>query len=241
MTSCSSGWLRRVVVSLCSRYDEEGTLKRCGRARYSENHILYTNRKGSRSLVLYSPLALVILSFFFCFFLFCSWTCFTTPGTRSWRGDETLAKRLICISSCWWQMLSQWTCTSVAGELLGWKKHSNILVFRTYLIEFKSSEFVKFCHVFMSCVALCSLLEGLGLTATGMAIMEVGLPSGFSRSQDAISMDDVVKKVETQPGKVIVYLDSVSLCEEKRWKVKSNVFIEHIWKKRGRPNNFTIT
>lgn len=63
------------------------------------------------------------------------------------------------------------------------------------------------------CVALCSLSEGLGLTATGMAIMEVGLLSDLSLSQDGIKTDDVVKKVETQPGKVIVYLDSVSLTE----------------------------
>lgn len=65
----------------------------------------------------------------------------------------------------------------------------------------------------MFCVGLCSLSEGLGLTATGMAIMEVGLLSGFSLSPDSIETDDVVKKVETQPGKVILYLDSVRLTE----------------------------
>uniref|UniRef100_A0A3Q1H1P5 Uncharacterized protein n=1 Tax=Anabas testudineus TaxID=64144 RepID=A0A3Q1H1P5_ANATE len=55
------------------------------------------------------------------------------------------------------------------------------------------------------------LSEDLGLTATGMTIMEVGLLSGFSLSPDGIKTDNVVKKVETQPGKVILYLDSVSL------------------------------
>ncbi|KAI3364614.1 hypothetical protein L3Q82_011402, partial [Scortum barcoo] len=58
-----------------------------------------------------------------------------------------------------------------------------------------------------------SLSEGLGLTATGMAIMEVGLLSGFSLLPDGIQTDGVIKKVETQPGKVILYLDSVTTEE----------------------------
>lgn len=43
-----------------------------------------------------------------------------------------------------------------------------------------------------------------------MAIMEVGLLSGFSLMPDGVQTGDVVKKVETQPGKVVLYLDSVS-------------------------------
>lgn len=58
---------------------------------------------------------------------------------------------------------------------------------------------------------LCSLVKGLSLNATGMALMEVGLLSGFVLSPDGIPANDIVKKVETLPGKVIVYLDSVSL------------------------------
>ncbi|XP_076612690.1 CD109 antigen [Chaetodon auriga] len=58
-----------------------------------------------------------------------------------------------------------------------------------------------------------SLSEGLGLNATGMAIMEVGLLSGFSLQPDGIQTDGVIKKVETQPGKVILYLDSVTTEE----------------------------
>lgn len=46
-----------------------------------------------------------------------------------------------------------------------------------------------------------------------MAIMEVGLLSGFSLMPDGVQTGDVVKKVETQPGKVILYLDSVSLTQ----------------------------
>ncbi|XP_029352923.1 CD109 antigen [Echeneis naucrates] len=58
-----------------------------------------------------------------------------------------------------------------------------------------------------------SLEEDLGLNATGMAIMEVGLLSGFSLAPDAIQTNEVVKKVETPPGKVVLYLDSVTTEE----------------------------
>ncbi|KAM7395893.1 hypothetical protein PAMA_007252 [Pampus argenteus] len=58
-----------------------------------------------------------------------------------------------------------------------------------------------------------SLSEQVGLNATGMAIMEVGLLSGFSLSPNGIDIDGVVKKVETEPGKVILYLDSVSFTQ----------------------------
>ncbi|XP_028809377.1 CD109 antigen isoform X2 [Denticeps clupeoides] len=54
------------------------------------------------------------------------------------------------------------------------------------------------------------LYEDMGLNQTGMAIMEVGLLSGFSLLQDTIKTDDLIRKVETAPGKVIFYLDSVS-------------------------------
>ncbi|XP_054475011.1 CD109 antigen [Anoplopoma fimbria] len=61
---------------------------------------------------------------------------------------------------------------------------------------------------------ICSSLSGaLGLNATGMVIMEVGLLSGFSLLPDGVPTDDVVKRVETEPGKVILYLDSVTTEE----------------------------
>ncbi|MEQ2169757.1 hypothetical protein GOODEAATRI_028521, partial [Goodea atripinnis] len=53
----------------------------------------------------------------------------------------------------------------------------------------------------------------LGLNVTGMVLMEAGLLSGFSLRPDLIILDGVVKKVETQPGKVILYLDSVTTQE----------------------------
>uniref|UniRef100_H3CZE0 CD109 molecule n=1 Tax=Tetraodon nigroviridis TaxID=99883 RepID=H3CZE0_TETNG len=58
-----------------------------------------------------------------------------------------------------------------------------------------------------------SLVQGLALSATGMAIVEAGLLSGFVLPPDGIQTDDVVRKVETPPGKVIVYLDSVTTSE----------------------------
>ncbi|XP_028253770.1 CD109 antigen [Parambassis ranga] len=63
-------------------------------------------------------------------------------------------------------------------------------------------------------LSICSSLsQGLGLNATGMAIMEVGLLSGFSLSPDGVPTDRVVRKVETPPGKVVLYLDSVTTEE----------------------------
>ncbi|KAM4632857.1 CD109 antigen [Polymixia lowei] len=57
------------------------------------------------------------------------------------------------------------------------------------------------------------LLEGRGLNKTGMAIMEVGLLSGFSLAQEGIQTNHFIKKVETSDGKVNLYLDSVSTME----------------------------
>ncbi|XP_041951100.1 CD109 antigen isoform X1 [Alosa sapidissima] len=67
----------------------------------------------------------------------------------------------------------------------------------------------KYVHLLI-CV---SLYEGLGLNRTGMAILEVGLLSGFVLAQDSLQTDHLVRKVETQPGKVILYLDSISTEE----------------------------
>ncbi|XP_047243439.1 CD109 antigen isoform X2 [Girardinichthys multiradiatus] len=58
-----------------------------------------------------------------------------------------------------------------------------------------------------------SLSWHLGLNMTGMVLMEASLLSGFSLRPDLIIQDGVVKKVETQPGKVILYLDSVTTQE----------------------------
>ncbi|KAL0967289.1 hypothetical protein UPYG_G00250340 [Umbra pygmaea] len=57
------------------------------------------------------------------------------------------------------------------------------------------------------------LLEGLSINQTGMTLMEVGLLSGFELAQKGIKTNDVVRKVETPPGKAILYLDSVTTEE----------------------------
>ncbi|XP_029965690.1 CD109 antigen [Salarias fasciatus] len=62
--------------------------------------------------------------------------------------------------------------------------------------------------------ACTSLSEDAGLNVTGMAIMEVGLLSGFGLSPAGLQTSDVVKKVETAAGKVVLYLDSVEAIEE---------------------------
>ncbi|KAF3850305.1 hypothetical protein F7725_020024 [Dissostichus mawsoni] len=59
-----------------------------------------------------------------------------------------------------------------------------------------------------------SLSESLGVNSTGMVLLEVGLLSGFALQQDGLQTDDLLKKVETQPGKVILYLDSMTAEEE---------------------------
>ncbi|KAL7987953.1 hypothetical protein Chor_006872 [Crotalus horridus] len=45
---------------------------------------------------------------------------------------------------------------------------------------------------------------------TGMALMEIGLLSGFSLSPNFVSLDDPVKKVEKDEGKIHLYLDSLN-------------------------------
>ncbi len=59
----------------------------------------------------------------------------------------------------------------------------------------------------------CSLSHALGLNATGMVTMEAGLLSSFSLPPDGVQTDSVIMRVETQLGKVILYLDSVSFTE----------------------------
>ncbi|XP_017551199.1 CD109 antigen isoform X2 [Pygocentrus nattereri] len=58
------------------------------------------------------------------------------------------------------------------------------------------------------------LSEDQELNQTGMAILDVGLLTGFSLAQNGILINSLVRKVETSPGKVILYLDSVTKIEE---------------------------
>ncbi|XP_036398075.1 CD109 antigen-like [Megalops cyprinoides] len=57
------------------------------------------------------------------------------------------------------------------------------------------------------------LLENQRITQTGMVLMEVGMFSGFGLAEGGVSTDDLIRKVETPPGKVILYLDSVTTSQ----------------------------
>uniref|UniRef100_G1KD46 CD109 molecule n=1 Tax=Anolis carolinensis TaxID=28377 RepID=G1KD46_ANOCA len=50
-------------------------------------------------------------------------------------------------------------------------------------------------------------------TRSGMALIEVGLLSGFSLSPSFMCVDDPIKKVETDEGKVHLYLDSLNASQ----------------------------
>ncbi|XP_009293270.1 CD109 antigen isoform X2 [Danio rerio] len=58
------------------------------------------------------------------------------------------------------------------------------------------------------------LRGGQGLNQTGMAILDVGLLTGFSLAQDGVQIDDTVRRVETPSGRVILYLDKVTTVEQ---------------------------
>ncbi|XP_048841043.1 CD109 antigen isoform X2 [Brienomyrus brachyistius] len=58
-----------------------------------------------------------------------------------------------------------------------------------------------------------SLLESQKIPRTDMVLMEVGLLSGFTLSDEGIATNDLIRRVETQPGKVILYLDSVTTSQ----------------------------
>ncbi|XP_061479122.1 CD109 antigen isoform X2 [Rhineura floridana] len=58
---------------------------------------------------------------------------------------------------------------------------------------------------------VCTRYLGAGSSSrSGMALIEIGLLSGFSLSPNFMSLDDPVKKVEKAEGKVHLYLDSLN-------------------------------
>ncbi|XP_064195938.1 CD109 antigen [Anguilla rostrata] len=60
-------------------------------------------------------------------------------------------------------------------------------------------------------IVVCTrLLENAGINRTGMVLMDVGLLSGFVLAQEGVKTGDLVKKVETSAGSVLLYLDSMS-------------------------------
>ncbi|XP_076874173.1 CD109 antigen [Brachyhypopomus gauderio] len=75
----------------------------------------------------------------------------------------------------------------------------NIVDFDTYNVDI---------HIYFR------LKENQALNRTGMAILEIGLLTGFGLAQKGVPLNDLVRRVETSPGKVILYLDSVTTSEE---------------------------
>ncbi|CAL8314960.1 unnamed protein product [Merluccius merluccius] len=57
------------------------------------------------------------------------------------------------------------------------------------------------------------LVDQQDLDQTGMALLEVGLLSGFTLAQQGVQTNSNIKNVEEEPGKIFVYLDSVSRAE----------------------------
>lgn len=51
------------------------------------------------------------------------------------------------------------------------------------------------------------------VATTGMAVQEIGIPSGFEVDVDSIGKVKGLKRVETENRKVILYFDEVSLAE----------------------------
>ncbi|XP_061089026.1 CD109 antigen-like [Conger conger] len=60
-------------------------------------------------------------------------------------------------------------------------------------------------------LTICTQLrDGLHIIQTGMALVEVSMLSGFTAVEGGIQINDIVRKVETPPGKVVLYLDSLT-------------------------------
>ncbi|KAG9336131.1 hypothetical protein JZ751_002478 [Albula glossodonta] len=66
-------------------------------------------------------------------------------------------------------------------------------------------------HLFLKICT--SLREGQPINQTGMALVQVGMLSGLSLVEDGIDINDIVRNVETPPGEVILYLDSVTTSQ----------------------------
>lgn len=56
----------------------------------------------------------------------------------------------------------------------------------------------------------CRLLDGQSVEQTGMALLDVQVLSGFKLRQSGVETSELVKRVELPPGRIALYLDSVS-------------------------------
>ncbi|XP_024258878.1 CD109 antigen isoform X1 [Oncorhynchus tshawytscha] len=66
-------------------------------------------------------------------------------------------------------------------------------------------------HIMLS---ICTrLLESQKIAQTGMVLVDVGVLSGFTLAPQAVATGDLVRKVEASPGKVSLYLDSLTTTQ----------------------------
>uniref|UniRef100_H3AEA8 CD109 antigen n=1 Tax=Latimeria chalumnae TaxID=7897 RepID=H3AEA8_LATCH len=62
-------------------------------------------------------------------------------------------------------------------------------------------------------ITLTICLRFENVTKTGMAVMEVDLLSGFAAAEDGIATNDLIKNIEFQENKVVLYFDSLNATE----------------------------
>lgn len=77
----------------------------------------------------------------------------------------------------------------------------------------EQTEICSYNHVFVHLITILfcvRLLESQKIAQTGMVLVDVGVLSGFTLAPQAVATGDLVRKVEASPGKVNLYLDSVS-------------------------------
>nr|XP_029136242.1 CD109 antigen [Labrus bergylta] len=80
-----------------------------------------------------------------------------------------------------------------------------------FLLDVNVSEEKDRAHMQLS---ICTRLkDNQVISQTGMLIMDVGMLSGFTLSPGAAASTDIIRKVETLPDRVILYLDSLTKLE----------------------------
>ncbi|XP_068195427.1 CD109 antigen-like [Antennarius striatus] len=77
-----------------------------------------------------------------------------------------------------------------------------------FLLDVDVSVDREYNHLLLS--VCMSLKDSLPIRHTGMAILDVGMLSGFGLSPGAAAPTDIIQKVEVLPEKVILYLDSIT-------------------------------
>ncbi|KAG8013590.1 hypothetical protein GBF38_022041, partial [Nibea albiflora] len=91
------------------------------------------------------------------------------------------------------------------------QKRQHAMDEEAFLLDVKVTEDVDHNHMRLS---ICTRLKDSQVVPqTGMAILEVGMLSGYSLSPGATTPTDLIRKVEVEPEKVSLYLDSLTKSE----------------------------